>query len=38
MKKISLIVLGLILILAPASYALTWVPSPDGNVSGTPLL
>ena len=36
MKKISLLVLGLILIFAPASYALIWTPSPDANVSGSP--
>lgn len=36
MRKISLLVLGLIFILAPSAYALTWVPSPDGNISGSP--
>ncbi len=36
MKKIWLIVLGVVFVLTTNVYALTWVTSPDNNVSGLP--
>ena len=36
MKKMWFIILGLVLVLTTNVYALTWVPSPDNNVSGSP--
>ncbi len=36
MKKMWFIVLGLVFVLTSNVYALTWVTSPDNNVSGSP--
>ena len=36
MKKIWLIVLGVVFVLTTNVYALTWVTSPDNNVAGSP--
>src|SRR3989338_6729832 len=36
MKKIWFIILGLVFVLTSNVYALTWVTSPDDNVSGSP--